>query len=389
MSNNIPQGYRPRSTVSPILWILIIGSIALIVGLSVFAIFYFGIFSQGSTPNGTPVSTGISNGSPGAGGPCTIDSPYGFTTITADSQLVTLYKQLNVCWVRYQVHWNKIETSPGVYDWSEVDKAIATMNAANIFVDFPIQSAPLWHKTQLCFGVNYLPGASDMAQFATIIATRYDGKHGHGHIDSFEIGNEEYDQHFTGSQATSELCRKASNYGPVLKAGYLAIKAVNPHVTVGMFGQWLHNIDHIRTFMTDLYSGGYGPYMDYMNFHFYNGGQDPTISHGTIPSFNTWWQAMHDIATQYGFGSKPIWVTEVGWPTHTPKYNSNMPVDPQVQAQYLQYIMEQSKNSGVVQKVFWFTINYGDQADNLYPPSGPLPAYFTYQSIVHQMPRWS
>ncbi len=383
MSNNMPRGYKPHNTISPLLWILIIGSIALIVGLLVFAVFYFGIFNQagkGSTSTGLPG---------GNSGPCTINSPYGFTTINADSQLVTTYKQLNVCWVRYQIHWNKIETSPGVYDWSQVDKAVATMNTANIYVDFPIQSAPLWHKTQLCFGVHYLSGVADMAQFATIIATRYDGKHNHGHIDSFEIGNEEYDQYFTGSQATSELCREAANYGPVLKAGYQAIKAVNSHVTVGMFGQWLHNIDHIQTFMTDLYAGGYGPYMDYMNFHFYNGGQDPTMAHGTIPSFNTWWQTMHDVATQYGFGSKPIWVTEVGWPTHPPKYNPNQPVDPQVQAQYLQYIMNQSKNSGVIQKVFWFTINYGDQADNIYPPGGPLPAFFTYQSIVHQMPNWS
>src|SRR5947209_2473015 len=238
MRSNTPQGYRPRHTVPPILWIFIIGLIALIVGLSVFAIFFFGIFNQ-TSQIGTP--TPVPNGRPVTGGPCTINSPYGFTTITADAQLVTIYRQLNICWVRYQVHWNKIETSPGVYNWSEVDTAVAEMNAAHIYIDFPIQSAPLWHKKQLCFGVPYLPGAVDMAQFASIIATRYDGKHGHGHSDSFEIGNEEYDQHFTGSQATSELCRKASNYGPVLKAGYLAIKAVNPNVSVGMFGQWLHN----------------------------------------------------------------------------------------------------------------------------------------------------
>src|SRR6266568_4143631 len=86
-------------------------------------------------------------------------------------------------------------------------------------------------------------GPTQMAQFATAIATRYDGKHGHGKIDSFEIGNEEYDQHYTGDPVTSEQCRQASNYGPVLKAGYQAIKAVYPTATVGMFGQWLRNID--------------------------------------------------------------------------------------------------------------------------------------------------
>src|SRR5947208_11547474 len=103
MSNNMPQGYRPRNAVSPILWIVIIGSIALILGLSVFAIFYFGIFNQtGQTSTPTPVL----NGNPG---PCTIDSPYGFTTITADAQLVTIYKQLNVCW-RSEEHTSELQS---------------------------------------------------------------------------------------------------------------------------------------------------------------------------------------------------------------------------------------------------------------------------------------
>lgn len=385
MNYNPPPDFRQGNSrsPSPLAWLLVIAAIVLIFATAVYAVFSFGIFKptgQSATPSAIPPSE--------SSGPCTGSSPYGFTTIYIDSQLVAVYKQLNVCWVRYQVHWNKIETSPGTYDWSAVDAAIATLNAANIHVDFPIQLAPSWHKTQLCFGVPYLPGGSDLAQFATILATRYDGKHGHGHIDSFEIGNEEYDQHYTGNQATSEMCRKASNYGPVLKAGYLAIKAVNPNATVGMFGQWLHNIDHIRTFMTDLYSQGYGPYMDYMNFHFYNDGKDPTVPHGSIPSFNTWWQTMHNIASQYGFKNKPIWVTEVGWPTHQPKFSPDQPVDPQVQAQYLQYIMDQSKQSGVIQKVFWFTINYGKQADNIYPPSGPLPAFTTFKDIVRHVPTW-
>jgi exo-beta-1,3-glucanase (GH17 family) len=227
-----------------------------------------------------------------------------------------------------------------------------------------------------------------MAQFATIIASRYDGKHSHGKIDSFEIGNEEYDQHFTGDAATSEECRKAANYGPVLKAGYQAIKAVYPDVTVGMFGQWLRNIDHINTFFNDLFSGGYGAYMDYMNFHFYNGGQDPSQSHGNVPSFDLWWQTIHNLATKYGLASKPIWVTEVGWPTH-PTIHPEQPVAPNVQAQYLQYIMQQASQSHVVQKVFWFTIDYGNQGDSIYLPTGPLPAFASYQAIVRQIPVWS
>ena len=389
MYNNMPQGYRPQPQRpnSPLRWLLIFAAIALIAGVSVFAVFYFGVFKGGPS---TPVATGQSSPGSGYHGPCTANSPYGFTTVNADAQLVALYKQLNVCWIRYQVHWANIETSPGVYNWSQVDTAVQLMNQSQIHVDFAIESAPAWERTIICpiDGKNYLPGPQQMAHFATILATRYDGKHSHGHIDSFEIGNEEYDQHFTGSISTAETCRQGGTYGPILKAGYQAIKAVNPTVTVGMFGQWLHDINHIKTFMTDLFAGGYGPYMDYMNFHFYNGGNDPSQPHGPIPSFDTWWQTMHQIATQYGFPNKPIWVTEVGWPTHPPKSNPNKPVTPQVQAQYLQYIMQQSQQSGVIQRVFWFTIDYGNQADNIYPPAGALPAFIMYQQIVAQNAIW-
>jgi hypothetical protein len=364
-------------------------AIALIVGVSVFAIFYYGVFSGGVTQGSlTPVPSTTGNGTPPPSGPCTFKSPYGFTTINADEQLVGYYKQLNVCWVRYQFHWDKIEKSPGVYDWSAVDTAVQTMNAAGIHVDFAIQSAPSFNQTLTCYGTPYLPGPNQMAQFASTIATRYDGKHGHGEIDVFEIGNEEYDNHFVQNPTLSEACRSAKNYGPVLEAGYKAIKAANPNALVGMFGQWLRDINHINTFFNDLFAGGYGPYMDYMNFHFYNGGRDPSQSYGNVPSFNLWWQTLHNIATKYGYANKPIWVTETGWPTH-PTLHPEQPVSPDVQAQYLQYVMTQSAQSGVVQRVFWFTINYGNQGDNIYPPSGPLPAFFTFKEIVLQKPYWS
>jgi hypothetical protein len=268
-----------------------------------------------------------------------------------------------------------------VYNWSQVDAAIATMNAANIHVDFAIQGAPDWDLTQICSadGKHFLPGPKEMANFATLIATRYDGKHGHGYIDSFEIGNEEYDNYYVSGLGDKQPCRSASYYGPVLKAGYQAIKAANPKALVGMFGLWWHNLPHIKDFITYLYANGYGQYMDYMNFHYYHSGEDPSVTDNDNPSFDLEWQTMHDVAAHYGFGSKPIWVTETGWSGQ----------DPQKQNQYMQYVLNESAKSGVVKKVFWFTINYGHQPDNIYPPSGPLPAFYTLQATVRQKPLWS
>ncbi len=365
--------------------ILVALAIVLILAVGIFSLFYFVVFKpQGIVSGPTPTPT-ISGG----GGPCTVNSPYGFTTIHADSNLVAEYKQLNVCWVRYQYHWTKIETSPGVYNWSVVDAAVATMNAAHIHIDFAIQSAPSWHLTQVCpaDGKHFLPGPADMAQFATILATRYNGKNGHGYIDSYEIGNEEYDNHYVPGEGNNQTCRTANFYGPVLKAGYQAIKAASPNALVGMFGMWWHYLPHIRDFMTYLYANGYGQYMDYMNFHYYHSGEDPSVTDGDNPSFDLEWQTMHNIAAQYGFPNKPIWVTEVGWPTTTFSGASTI-VTPQTQAQYMQYIFTESEKSGVIQRVFWFTINYGQQSDNIDPPSGPLPAFYTLQAMVRQKPTW-
>src|SRR5438067_851482 len=65
----------------------------------------------------TPVSHVTQTTTSAAHEPCIASSPYGFTTINADTQLVADYRQLNVCWLRYQLPESDIETIKGVYDW--------------------------------------------------------------------------------------------------------------------------------------------------------------------------------------------------------------------------------------------------------------------------------
>jgi hypothetical protein len=308
-----------------------------------------------------PHQEGTGNSGPGG---CTAQSPYGFTTINANAQLVTNYKELNVCWVRFQVHEASIQTAPGVYNWSRIDTAVALLNAADIHIDFPIQCFG-----GSCFSNPALPTVAQMAQYATALAWRYDGKHGHGIIDAFEIGNEEYDFF------------PPSAYGPLLKAGYQAVKAVYPSAIVGMYGSYRPYLPHVQAVMSAL-ANGYSNYFDFANFHYYAHGGDPRISALDHPSFNAEWQAIHAI-----FPTKPIWVTEVGWTTTSlPGIQS---VSPQTQATYLQYVTQAAATSGVVQRMFWFTIDYGNQGDTIYPPGGPLPAYYMLQVFIQQRPQWT
>jgi hypothetical protein len=320
----------------------------------------------------TPVSHVTPTPAP-ASGPCTASSPYGFTTINADAQLVAEYRQLHVCWLRYQLAESALQTQSGDYDWRQLDAVVAAMNAAGIHLDFPLACFQAAGYT--CFGHPYEPSTTQMAAFARQLALRYDGHHGHGLIEAFEIGNEEYDYY------------PASSYGPILQAGYQTIKALDPQALVGMYGSFSSSLSQTRELMTTLFASGYGADMDFMNFHYYNGGNTPAVASGDHPSFELKWQTMHAIAAHYGFASLPIWVTEVGWTTSP--LPGRLAVSPQLQAQYLLDVMTQAAHSGVITRVFWFTIDYGTQPNSIDPPTGPLPAFYALQHFVQQHPQWT
>jgi len=309
-------------------------------------------------------------------------NPYGFSIWGYQNRVTAS----GVKWARVQRDWSTIETSPGVYSWNGMDSDVARANAAGVRITVPIQDAPAFRKTQVCNGVNLFPGASEMSSFAAIIAARYNGNNGHGYVDSFEIGNEEYDGYWGGSWANTLPCRAANYYGPVLKAGYLAVKAQSPTALVGMFGMWWVNTPHIQSYMTWLYQNGYGPYMDFANFHYYPGG-DPSLTSGSTPSYPLEWQTIRAVQAAYN-GVKPIWCTEVGWAV-----NSNGQPGPLVsttlQSQYLHYILDNSRTSGVVQRVFIYMISdTGSDGMNIYPPTGALPSYSMLENYMAQYPTW-
>jgi hypothetical protein len=314
----------------------------------------------------TSAASGSQNDTVGAMG-AGMDSPYGVTTIHADSKLIDEFRQLNICWVRLQIDETTIQPAPGVFDWSTLDQDVAILNAAGIHIDLPLRCFG-----GSCFSSPTLPTPQQMAAYATAVASRYDGQHGHGRIDAIEIGNEEPDFF------------PPAVYGPILQAGYLAIKAVNPNILVGMYGTFRPNLRHIAAVMSAI-ANGYSQYLDFANFHYYAHGKDPSISTGDHPSLSAEIQTIHQILPE-----KPIWLTEVGWPT-APLPGMQV-VSPQVQAQYLRYVMDTAASSSIVQRVFWFTLDYGNQPDAIDSAGagpGPSPAFTAFQQYVQQRPGWT
>ena len=311
-------------------------------------------------------------------------NPYGFSVWGYQGRITTS----GVKWARLQRDWATMETAPGVYNFAGLDADVAAATAAGVHVTVPIQDAPGFRKTQICNGVNLFPGPAEMSAFAGVIAARYNGQNGHGYVDSFEIGNEEWDGYWGGSWATTLPCRAADYYGPVLKAGYQAVKAQSPTALVGMFGLWWVNTPHIQSYMAWLYQNGYGPYMDFANFHYYTGG-DPSTTNGDTPSYDLEWQTIRGVQAANGDGAKPVWCTEVGWAISSVSQPGPI-VSLAQQAQYLRYVLDSSRTSSVVQRVFIYMISdTGSDGMNIYPPTGPLPSYAMLQTYIAQYPTWS
>ncbi len=84
------------------------------------------------------------------GVPTTAINPYG-TTITGaltPARIADL-TGIGIGWLRNQVNWGNIETSPGVYTWTTLDTNVSLCNAAGIHFTFAIQNGPSFAQGNL------------------------------------------------------------------------------------------------------------------------------------------------------------------------------------------------------------------------------------------------
>ena len=219
------------------------------------------------------------------------------------------------------------------------------------------------------------PDPQSTKVFAQAIATRYNGQNGHGTIQAFEIGNEEYDsQNPNGSSANAYNDRNAVYYINVLPVVAPAIRAAHPNALVGMCAIWWNQLPHAGDFLNAIYQASptMKSHFDYVNFHYYpfeSGSSDmvdvdrwcwaaqPT---STVPSFTQEWQALQAVMRANGDGNKDIRVTEFGWYTTTNQSyrgTTNL-VTQDVQARNYFSLFESARLSGIVSHVFFWTLDY-------------------------------
>lgn len=160
---------------------------------------------------------------------------------------------------------------------------------------------------------------ADFAKFAGQAANHFKGQ-----AAGWEIWNEEdAPKWWAGMPALDEdhPDRDASQYVPVLKAGYQAIKASDPGAPVAMGG--LTGNDY--KFVQSAYDHGAGGFFDAVATHTDTGCQISSpygyIRDAPGGPISQWsflgYRSVHDVMAAHGEGHKQIWMTEYGWLSYT------------------------------------------------------------------------
>ena len=222
------------------------------------------------------------------------ESPYGVCAhLTRGGEFQTqkeelrLMKEAGIVWARSDFDWSGVQrTQDGTWNFKSLDTVISNAEAAGVqmlpILGYSTSFATPAHKHLDLWG-NYVRAIVE---------------HYQGHLPVWEIWNEENINGFWKDA-------NPDDYLPLLKKSYETIKSVDPKLIVAVGGY-----SGVPTnFIDRLYQAGGARYFDVMNIHPY--GQPSEPEHYLEERI----AGLKEIMAKYGDSTKPIWITEIGWPT--------------------------------------------------------------------------
>ena len=221
-------------------------------------------------------------------------NPYGVVTDGSRSEydmhdgLADLIKVGGMGYERVDWDWRACQKEKGgAFDFSRYDKIVEADEARGVTVLPIVYGPPSWAYPAW----QHLDG---YAAFVRETVRRY-GKR----MPVIEIWNE---QNIAGFWKNPN----PTNYLALLKVAYKAAKEVDPSVRVALGGTagWAHG------FIRSLYAIGAKDYFDIVNVHPYCYPYPPE------EPLRKGFEELRKIMAEYGDAEKPIWFTEIGWPTH-------------------------------------------------------------------------
>ncbi len=247
-----------------------------------------------------------------------------------------LLARYGIAHFRDEISWSGVERQPGQYalpapDLKYIDAAMQRGLEPLLILDygnphyeaggFPTEAASI--KAYAEYG----------AQMARMLA---------GKVKAFEIWNE-----WSGACGMSgkPKTNTPEAYGAMLRAASASLKAVDPNLTViGIGGE--HSEHHFEQILGMVKAAGPDS-MDAWSVHSYRYARSPESSDlvGEI-------RRIAAANAELGLRA-PIWLTEIGWPTHL---DFSRGVDEFTQARYIVRTMALLQSTGLVDRVYWYDL---------------------------------
>jgi hypothetical protein len=279
------------------------------------------------------------------------------------------------------------------YRLTDLDELVfnASLYGERVMID--INGTPKWANGGKA--PNVMPKQlSDLTTFARMLATRYNGRTGHGSVSLWSVWNEPNLQLFLTPQFVGKKIVGPANYAKLFKAAYAGIKAGNPWAKVAIGetsargrdkplngvsasiapGTFARLLAQVKGLKFDAWA--HHPYPTSPNLPPMQKVRFPNVTLSTLHQFEG------DLKTWF-HRAVPIWITEYG---HETKPAEPHGVTLAQQAAYAKQALTFAKNDPNVQMFIWFV--YRDSAGNpwqsgLYAQSGAQkPAFDAFGSVA-------
>jgi hypothetical protein len=272
-----------------------------------------------------------------------------------------LAQEAHVYWARWPISWASIEptdTTPDQYRFADADAAILVAHQAGIHLVVNVVDNPNWASTYKNGVIDKVP-FSKFAEFMGALAERYDGDGvsdapGSPVVDYWELYNEpDGGDPLNAEYGGSYWGPFGAQYAQMLCAVFPAIKSADSRAKVAMGGLAYDSFDDqgggfTRRFLDDVLTNGGGACFDAMNFHYYPPFAPNWAPYG--PGLSGKANYIRSKLQSYGWGSKPMIVTEAGW--HSENYWI-YPSTPEIQSQYVVKFFTQSLASRLDLTIWW------------------------------------
>ncbi|MCU6707815.1 glycosyl hydrolase [Paenibacillus sp. J5C_2022] len=309
------------------------------------------------------------------------DSPFGISTHLAwvkegwSTELSKLIRRAGAKSFRDEITWESLEYEKGKYRKPANRDAFMKRTLEDDLNPFIILN-----YTNPFYDQNSTPytneGRAGFANYGVALLDLYGNQ-----IEAIEVYNE-FNGSF-GSRGNGLAGSRPDSYYEMLKTTYEKIKAARPDVTVVGMATAGTPLDWIE----EVFKLGGLDYMDAVSIHPYQSQRPPD---GMVQAV----RSVQELMRKYNNGQeKPIWYTEIGWPT-----KASIGIPENTQANYVVRTYVQALGEGV-EKVFWYDLmNDGMQEDyyehhlgllrNREDEKGaftPKPSYASYATMTREL----